>query len=416
MSEKSNKKKIAVIGGGASGLFAAISAAAEARRLCRDVDITVFEANQRVGKKLLVSGNGRCNLSNINMSADFYRGAPELFSAVYKKFDVHSVTQFFNTAGLLLRTDAAGRIYPVNNQASSVLDVLRREAERCGITENVGIKIERLEPVRGGLLLNSAVYADACIIACGGRAAPVHGCDGGGYPLLSRWGVKITPLYPALSPICLCDFTKALKGIRAESAIAIKRNGGVIAKSEGELQYTDYGVSGIPAMQISRFAAAALNENKADLFLFVDSAPFIEADALREFFLSNRKRDPDKSCELLLSGIVPKRLADVLLSKCSINPQKNIGGLHEAVFDKITAALKNAKYKISSVKGFADAQVTAGGVDAAEIDFETLRLKKAKGIYICGEIADIDGDCGGYNLQWAWSSGYTAGKSAVREL
>ena len=404
-----------MIGGGASGLFAAAMAADEAEKAGAPVNVTVYEGNARVGKKLLVTGNGRCNLTNEKMGEEYYRGAAALFETVYRQFDREAMLAFFEDAGLYTRSDFAGRVYPMSNQASSVLDALRNVCAERGVKEITSCKITSLKQHGAGFLLNDTFYADRAIIATGGKAAPVHGSDGGGYALLEPFGVMVTPLFPALTPLNVKDFTKALKGIRATGKITLKSAGKLLAEAAGEIQYTDYGLSGIPAMQVSRFAAQRLSVG-GEVSAFVDSAPDIPAEELTQRLLTIRKNHPAMTAENLLAGFLPKRLGTVLIGFCSLSPAKEVGALHENALAKIVNAVKRTKYTVSSVRGFADAQVTAGGVAENEIDAATMELKKAKGLYVCGELVDVDGDCGGYNLQWAFSGGAVAGQSAVRSL
>lgn len=404
-----------MIGGGASGLMAAAVAAGEARLAGVPVNVTVFEGNPRVGKKILVTGNGRCNLTNEKMGAQYYRGATALYETVYAQFDREATLSFFESAGLFTRADFAGRVYPMSNQASSVLDALRGVCAERGVKEITSCKITSLQKQGGGYILNGEYYADRVIVACGGRAAPVHGSDGSGYGLLKPFGVTVSPLYPALTPICIENFTKSLKGIRAAGRITLKSAGRTLAEAAGEIQYTDYGLSGIPAMQVSRFAAQTLADG-GEVTAFVDSAPDFTPEELTEKLLALKKSHPAMTAENLLAGLLPKRLGTVLITACSLSPAKEIGGLHDNAVAKIVSAIKRTKYKVSGLRGFADAQVTAGGVAETEIDAAAMELKKAKGLYVCGEIADVDGDCGGYNLQWAFSGGAVAGKSAVRSL
>ncbi len=407
---------LAVIGGGASGLVAAISAAREAERLGKKIKISVYESNPRIGKKILVTGNGRCNFTNESISGKNFHGEKELAEKIYLRFDNESVKSFFRSMGMPAKSDFAGRVYPMSSQATSVLDSLRFELKRLGIEEVCNTKIVSLQRSGKGFILNKNIYADRCIIATGGKAAPVQGSDGSGFDLLGRFNINISPLDPALAPIVCENFTKALKGIRAQGKISIKCAGKVLSEDTGEIQYTDYGLSGIPSMQVSRFASQALREKKADVYAYVDSAPGFSSEELMQFIGSLSRNNPSLPAEMLLSGIMPKRLGVTLLSDCSISPLLEAGKIFPAVAEKIVSVVKNKKYKISSVKGFNDAQVTSGGIVGDEIDNDTLELRRVKGVYVCGEIINVDGDCGGYNLQWAWSSGFVAGISAVREI
>ena len=411
---KSSALTVAVIGAGASGLAAAIFAARQALKLKVNADITLFDSNPRVGKKILVTGNGRCNFSNENISPSNFHGESDFAYNVYSEFTCEDTKEFFRSLGLFSKTDSAGRVYPMSMQASAVLDALRFEVNRLKIREVTDTKITSITKKGSTFLLNNEFSAHKVIIATGGKAAPVQGSDGSGFNLLSSLGVKYTPLFSALAPVNCENFTKSLKGIRAQGTVTIKSQGKVLSQDTGEIQYTDYGLSGIPTMQVSRFAAEAL-KNGNEVFAYVDSAPAFSEDELKGILLSYVKNHPSFTCEMLLSGIMPKKLGCFLLSECSLNLNREIGSLHPTVIEKIVSSVKNKKYKISSVKGFNDAQVTAGGVPAYEINEDTMELKKIKGIYVCGEIVNVDGDCGGYNLQWAWSSAYKAGINTVRE-
>lgn len=419
MSFSDNKGvfSLAVIGGGASGLVAAISAARTAQKNNKKINISIYEANPRVGKKILVTGNGRCNITNTNISPNCYFGSKDLFFGVYEHFDNNALIAFLEELGLKVKTDFAGRVYPLSNQAASVLDVLRYELLRLKINVVCDTKIVSLKKTARGFLLNDEFFADACIISTGGKAASVHGSDGSGFELLKPFNIKTTPIFPALTALCVENFTKALKGIRADGEIAIKCAGKTLLRASGEIQYTEYGLSGIPSMQVSRAASEQLLLNKAkDVFAVVDSAVSVSDEELKQFLLSFARNNPEMPGEMLLAGLMPKRLGATLMSDCSLSIEKSVKCINQGAFDKLVNAIKHKKYKISSVKGFNDAQVTAGGISAKEIDFNTLELKKVKGMYVCGEIADVDGTCGGYNLQWAFSSGYLAGQKSVMEI
>ena len=414
-TNKSEALKLAVIGGGASGLVAAISAVRQAEKQGRSVKVTIYESNSRVGKKLLATGNGRCNFTNDSVEKHNFHGDADFAEKVYTRFNNADIKAFFYSVGVFPKSDAAGRVYPMSLQASSVLDALRCETARLGIEEITDTMITEFRRKDSGFLLNSVYYADKVIIAAGGKAAPVHGSDGNMLSLLKKYGIEITPLLPALTPMQCDSFPKILKGIRAQGRITLRCLGRILAEDTGEIQYTDYGLSGIPSMQVSGFAARALYEKRGEVTATVDSCPSMEKAELKRELLRLIRSNPDMPGELLLAGLMPKRLGMTILSDCSVNPSKSIGMLREGVVDKIVSQIKGKKYKINSVKGFNDAQVTSGGISTEGIDENTLELKMLRGAYACGEIINVDGDCGGYNLQWAWSSGMLAGISAVRE-
>ncbi len=409
-------KKIAIIGGGASGMIAAVFAAKEAEKLGVPVEVTIYESNNRIGKKILVTGNGRCNFSNKNISVCNFHGDSDFAYKIYQNFNNETLCEFFRMLGVVPKCDAAGRIYPMSFQATSVLDALRAELQNNNVKLVCDTKVNSLKCHDRGFVLNNEFYADACVIATGGKASPVHGSDGSGYEILKNFNVSSEPVLPALSALICDNFPKGLKGIRAQGTITIKSGGKTLAQDSGELQYTDYGLSGIPSMQVSGNVSRALYNNDGPVFAVVDSCPAMTAEELKNHISGLIRHNPDIPGENLLSGILPKKLGISFLCDCSVNPNKNIGILHSSVIDKIVLAVKNKKYKIKSVKGFNDAQVSCGGIPCSEINNETLELNRIKGIYVCGELLNVDGDCGGYNLQWAWSSGYTAGINAVREI
>lgn len=406
------KKQIAVIGGGASGLCAAIEAA---RTSGGQAEITIYESLGRCGKKILATGNGRCNLANTDTDLAHYHGDVQLVASVFAQISPQAALDFFKDLGLFLRSDAAGRVYPLSNQASAVLDALRFEVDRRHIQVLTEQKITDIRRQNNKWLLNGNFTADCVVLACGGKAAPIHGSDGTGYVLAQQLGVGIEKPLPALTPLIADNFTKALKGIRAEGSITVKCGGKVLAHSAGEIQYTDYGISGIPAMQVSGAVARYLASNeKAPCQVIIDRAPGIPAEELTAFIERAKKERPTLLCEDLLTGMMPKRLGVTVLTDVSLQPQKPLTAINAGVIPTLVNCIKNKKYKISSVCGFSDAQVTAGGIPACEINGQTLELLHAENVFVCGELVNTDGDCGGYNLLWAWNSGRLAGANAAK--
>lgn len=407
-----SKKRIAVIGGGASGLCAAIEAARTAKGA---VQIVIFESLGRCGKKILATGNGRCNLSNTDTDLSHYHGDVQLVQEVFDRFSPQSALDFFRELGLFMRADGAGRIYPLSNQASAVLDALRFEVQRLQIEVRHETKITDIRFQQGAWLLNGKDVFDCVILACGGQAAPVHGSDGTGYLLLKQLNVQIAKPLPALTALVVDSFSKGLKGIRAEGSITVKCAGKVLAVSAGEIQYTDYGLSGIPAMQVSAAVSRYLaSGEKSPCQVIVDRAPSVSAEELTTYIENARKVRPTLLCEDLLTGIMPKRLGITVLTEVSLQPQKPLSAINAGAVTALVQCIKSKKYKINSVCGFAEAQVTAGGISAEELCVNTLELKKNDGVFACGEIVNVDGDCGGYNLLWAWNSGRLAGASAAK--
>ena len=402
--------KVAVIGGGASGLACAVELMHTVKNM-DDVSVTVFERLTRVGKKLLVTGNGRCNLTNMNASVSGYRGETDFSSYALSRFTPESNIEFFNKLGLYTRTEDEGRVYPLSNQASSVLDALRFECDRLGIDTVCDYRAVHLKTVTGStgtkIVVNNRDRFDCVVVACGGKAAKVHGTDGDSYELLKMLGHNIIPIAPALVSLNCDDFTRSLKGIRSVCGMKLIIDGKSAYKNYGEVQFTDYGLSGIPIMQLSRFVSVSPSN---DIFVCLDTTPDFTDDAIREY-LSVRRSVDTGLCENMLSGIMNKQLCIVLMKECGIAVNGRVNGLSDYELSKLANILKCWKIKIKNSRGFDFAQVTAGGADCSQFDHETMESKLVKNLYCCGEALNIDGDCGGYNLQWAWSSGRLAGAS-----
>lgn len=401
-------QKIAVIGGGASGLACAI----EIMHTVKDRDevkVTVFEKLARVGKKILVTGNGRCNLTNTNAIDNGFRGDVDFAKSVLNKYTPESNIKFFNELGLYTREEDEGRVYPLSNQASSVLDVLRFECARLGIETVCDYNAVHLKSVFNGvvnkLVINNRDRFDYVVVAAGGKAAKVHGTDGDSYELLKMMGHKITSVAPALVSLNCDDFTKALKGVRSICGLHLIIDGKKALENYGEVQFTDYGLSGIPIMQLSRFVSMSPSNN---IQINLDLTPDFTTDEI-ENYIFDRREFGTGLCENLLIGIMNKQLCITLLKECGIAPNKKISELYDDEIISLSKLCKCWKIKIKTARGFDFAQVTAGGADCSQFNPETMESKLCDNLFCCGEALDVDGDCGGYNLQWAWSSGRAAG-------
>lgn len=400
--------KVGIIGGGASGLACAIELMHTVKNK-DDVKVTVFEKLPRVGKKLLVTGNGRCNLTNMNAVDSGYRGDVAFSHYALNHFTPASNIAFFNELGLYTRTEEEGRVYPLSNQATSVLDVLRFECARLGVETVCDYQAVHLKYVFNGvvqkLVINNRDRFDYVIVASGGKAAKVHGTDGDSYELLKMMGHKIISPAPALVSLNCEDFTKALKGVRSICKMDLIIDGEKTLENYGEVQFTDYGLSGIPIMQLSRFVSMSPSN---DIYINLDVVPDFTLDDISGY-LFDRREFGTGICENLLIGVMNKQLCITLLKECSIAPNGKICELSDDEIIKLAKLCKCWKIKIKTARGFDFAQVTAGGADCSQFNSETMESKLVKNFFCCGEALNIDGDCGGYNLQWAWSSGRTAG-------
>lgn len=402
--------KIAVIGGGASGLVCAITVAEKAKLNKLPVEITMFEAKDRPGKKILATGNGRCNLMNEN-TGDFYFDLNGFSSYALKRFDVTGNLDFFASLGLYTRSDDEGRIYPLSNQATSVLDALRFACERLDVNILTEHPIDTIKVHKGGFLLNSEHLFDKVVLACGGKAGVKNF---NGYELLRQVGHTVTELKPSLTKLEVDDkkTVRQLKGVRQKGEFILLQDVTEIAREKGELLFTDYGLSGIAVMQLSAFVGRCKGKVRvvAD---FVNEMSFFELfDAINRYAKSN----PELRNENLLSGFVPKKLGEVVIKSLGFSLNDCSGRLSERDVKAIADKLKKFTFTVSGLRGFDDAQVTAGGADTRYFNSKTMESKKVKGLYCTGELLDVDGLCGGYNLHWAWSSGRLCGESIINDL
>lgn len=390
--------KILIIGGGASGLMAALTASESAEH-----EVLLLERQSRVARKLLATGNGRCNLSNTHLTAENYHGEqPDFCRAALAAFSVEDTLAYFHGLGLLTVTEDSGRVYPYSDSANSVADVLRLTLEqRSNVTIVTGAEITALRRRKGRFLAEAGEQvfeADRAIVCAGGAAGGKLGGTELGYRLLSSFGHKVTPLSPALVQLRTdTTYVRALKGVRCEARV---RCGG--QERRGELQFTDYGVSGPVIFELSREAARRGGE------LFIDFLPQTEEEALRGMLSSRCAQLPALRAEELLTGLLHNRLGRTLLRAAGISGEMPCGEI--ADFSHICRTVKAFRLSVLGSMGMDSAQVTAGGVRTDGFDPETLESRLCPGLYAAGEVLDIDGDCGGYNLQWAWSSGRLAGQ------
>ncbi len=405
-------KRIVIIGGGASGLSAAIEAGRAIELTGMPVEVIVLERNPRVGKKLLLTGNGRCNLTNTNLFPDAYN-TPRALSVI------HALTEdtrtFFTSLGIMTCCDEAGRVYPHSMQSGSILNALRGEAERLGVQICTSSMVESVRRKDGRFLLDEGIFADAVIMACGGCAYPVTGSDGNGYKLLQSLGIPYTRALPSLTGLEVADRDfKALKGVRAKAVVTAHIDGKAVASEHGEVQFTEYGVSGIAVMQLSRLITRALGRDKhCEPLLTIDLAPDVEWGQIVDFLRHLCERKPKMLTADLLAGIVPRQLGFYLLKRCRIPIGENTcDSIPHKIVPSIAGQIKAFRLQIVSVRGFEQAQVTAGGAKLSAFN-SYLMARQVAGLFACGEILNVDGMCGGYNLEWAFSSGRLCGKSAV---
>lgn len=401
-----------VAGGGASGLTAAIFAA---RNGCK---VLVLEQKDKLCKKIYATGNGKCNFTNKIWQAACFRGnnAP-LAEPVLRSFSLEDTLTFFKEIGVYPK-ERNGYYYPASEQAASVAESLVREAKRLGVECLTGVKVSRVYKEQKGTdkgveyfmaETDTGIYrAKSMVLATGGKASPAHGSDGSGYPFAKSFGHTVIPPLPAIVQLkAEGKFFKTLAGVRTDGRITL-HIGKETYSEEGELLFAAYGLSGIPVMQVSRYASVALFEKKhvtAELDLF----PALTETELAEEIARRFRRTQENTAEEALAGLCNHKLNFVMLQLCGLEPTKKAGSYGKKEAAALAEKIKRFTVKITDTNGYEQAQACTGGVPLTELT-ESMESKLVPGLFITGELADIDGTCGGYNLQWAWSSGAAAGK------
>lgn len=406
-------KQIIVVGGGASGLVAAIFAAREGS------EVTILERTNRVGKKILATGNGRCNITNIDCNMNHFHGAyPKFALGSLTAFDQNDAIQFFEELGITHKVEAGGKVYPYSDQASSVLDVLRMEVERLGIHVLVEKEVTQLQKTKEVFKVkckdSSAYTADKVIMATGGKAAPHLGSNGSGLLILESLGHHVIPPFPALVQIVLdTDVARKVKGVKFQGKVAVFDEKGQKKEENGEILFTEDGISGPPVFQISRIVSKQRMKNKNSTII-LDLFPGYTLDELVVILQMRIAYQPQKAIGDFLIGLVNKRLIPQLLKAAYLEDSKrSCSLLSQKEIMRLASLLKQWEFIAIGTRSWTNAQVMAGGIDTSEMDIKTLQSKKVKGLYVIGELLDIDGDCGGFNLQWAWSTAYVAGTHAA---
>lgn len=379
-----------------------------------DIRVILLERQARVGRKLLATGNGRCNLSNRAAAPAHYHGEePEFCAPALRVFGTVQTLNWFQALGLLTVAEPSGRLYPFSDQAGSVVDVLRFALERPNVVLHTGCEVKRVWKKQDGFLLKTTAgdfSGDRLIVAAGGAAGEKQGGSRAGYALLKALGHTCTPLFPSLVQLAVAGgATRSLKGVRADGAIRALSAGILLAESAGEIQFTEFGVSGPAAFEISRAASTAPGPISLQLDLL---RPWDEP-SLFELLCRRRASYPELTAENLLTGTLHNRLGRVVLQAAGIPLASRLADLTGGDLQRAAHTVKYLELAFDHALGMDCAQVTAGGIHTAEFDADTMQSRLVPGLFACGEVLDIDGDCGGYNLQWAWSSGRLAGRSAA---
>lgn len=412
-----SKVKVGIIGGGAAGMMAAITAAREGAM------VTLLEGGERVGKKILATGNGKCNLGNLQLGVRDYNGASaEWLGECLRCFDSDDTIQFFRGIGLMLK-EKNGYIYPLSEQAASVLDVLRTELRTSGVEIVTECKVNAVERSdAGGFLVASGERSwqfDKVILACGSKAAPKTGSDGSGYKLARRLGHEIIPTVPALVQLkCEENYLKEVAGVRAEARITVQEGtaGDTKISERGELQLTDYGISGIPVFQLSRsvnYMLRNMGKNPC-VHVTIDLLPDMSTEEFAQLCTVRKLLQSDRTVEEFFTGMLNKKLMLLFIKMAGLKRDAAISSVEDLQLQTVFDLCKDWRLHVIGSNSYDNAQVCAGGVDTAYVS-TNMESALVPGLYFAGELLDVDGRCGGYNLQWAWCSGYLAGRNASKE-
>ncbi len=400
---------VAIVGGGAGGMAAAITAAKLQHK------VLLMERNDVVGKKILATGNGKCNFSNRNMKTDcFYTDDYKKLEKVLKEYTTDKVCDFFEDAGILYR-EKNGYLYPYSEQASCVREMLYKRMLDLGVTVVTGEKIENIVKNKKGFVIQGAkekYFASKLILACGGMASPKTGSDGNGYELARKLGHKIAPTFPSLVQlICSEKYCKKLSGIRATARVWYDGEQGVKevhTRELGEVQLTDYGISGIPVFQLSGYINQLLVKRKK-VKVYMDFLPEISEDEVWKIAEYRKKNFKDRSLKEAMNGVVNHKLLEIAMELKSRSGNEKVSTLKKQDLAEILLLLKEFSFTVTESKTYEQAQVTRGGVYLSDVD-ENMQSLHTRDLYFCGELLNVDGICGGYNLHFAWSSGMIAGQ------
>ena len=404
--------KIAIIGAGAAGLIAAITA----KRINKNMQVDLFDNNNGIGKKILASGNGRCNISNSNCRVENYIGEnPNFVSHALKEFDFKAFEKFCKSIGLLLDIKNDGKVYPLSNEAKSVVNLLDNAIKSLGINLILETKVINIEKEADKFIVKSdekefKAY-DKVLISSGLAAAPQLRASEDGMQIASKFGHTFNLTYPSLVGLHT-DFEQnsKIQGVKKESLVTLYIDGQKECEISGDVLFTKYGVSGFAILDISQYAVYPLSLYQ-DVQISINLFPKMNRNEVLGMIESLFKSIPNEKAVNLLIGIISNKLSPVLLNICKINKEAYAKDINAKQIRALVNALTNWRMKITDTQGFKHAEASGGGIRTDEVDNKTYESKKCKGLYLAGEVLDIVGNRGGYNLHFAWASGYLVGKS-----
>lgn len=389
--------RIGIIGGGAAGIMAALQ--------IKGHEVHIFERNDRIGKKLLATGNGRCNYTNLNMGPKYYHGEERDFvKPALNYFGKEETIDFFKSHLMLSTSIENGRTYPVTLKASSVLNLFLRELEKKNIYIHTNYFLRQIEKTKGGFKLQfkdeESFYVDRVVFATGGMSMPVSGSDGNSYRILKSLGHTLVEPFPGLVQVKLkSEFLRHLAGTKVVGEVRLIKDGKVIGREEGDLLFTKYGISGPPILDLSRKVGENLNSK---LFMEIPFVNNLQKDF--ESFVVNAFNNSDSTLGEFIEGICDKKFLRVVEALTKIDKNTPLKEINDSLRDTIIQVLHSTRFEVEGLNGYGESQVTCGGISTEEVNSETMESKIVKGLYLVGEVLDVDGDCGGYNIQWAFSS------------
>ena len=403
-----NNEELIIIGAGAAGLSAAITAARAGRK------VLLLEQNSRVGKKILVSGNGKCNIDNRYIDLQrFHSQNPHFIEKVLDGYGFDAVETFFGSIGLELLEGREGKMFPMSLQASSVVDLLEYETKRAGVEICCNCKVQRISREGDTFVLETTEgekRTSRMLITSGSPAAPQLGGNDSGYIFATAMGHSLIPRHPSLVQLCSEErWVKSCAGVKVAGVAKLYANGEYITEKEGDLLFTNYGISGLAILDLSREVSTRLvTFDYCELSL--DLMPKLSKEKLTNLLLSRIEKASEKPIALWLQGILNKKLIGIILeqSKCKSRVESD---LNRKEINKLVHSIKNLKLSINDTKGFKGAEVSTGGIDTREVAPETMESKLVPNLYFAGEILDVDGDRGGFNFHWAWVTGMRAGQN-----
>ena len=395
--------KIGIIGGGAAGIMAALQ--------IKGHEVHIFERNNRIGKKLLATGNGRCNYTNLNMGPEYYHGEERDFvKPALNYFGKEETIDFFKSHLMLSTSIENGRTYPVTLKASSVLNLFLRELEKKNIYIHTNYFLRQIEKTKGGFKLQfkdeEPFYVDRVVFATGGMSMPVSGSDGNGYRILKSLGHTLVEPFPGLVQVKLkSEFLRHLAGTKVVGEVRLIKEDKVIGREEGDLLFTKYGISGPPILDLSRKVGENLNSK---LYMEI---PFVNnLEKGFESFAVNAFNNSDSTLGEFIEGVCDKKFLRVVEALINIDKNTPLKEINDSLRDRIIKVLQSTRFEVEGLNGYGESQVTCGGISTEEVNSETMESNIVKGLYLVGEVLDVDGDCGGYNIQWAFSSAALCGK------